>query len=95
MEIMSGRSDDKSFAIEVVTPARVVHAGRATTVVAPAADGYLGILANHAPMLVTLTPGRIAARNPEGAMTYWRNERGGFLEVRENRVIILADEVVG
>lgn len=86
-------TDGKAFTLELVTPERVVFTGTVTTVVAPAADGYLGILAHHAPMLVTLTPGTIACRTAEGALTRFQNQGGGFLEVRANRVVILADRL--
>lgn len=86
-------AEAKAFTLEVVTPERVVFTGPVTTVVAPAADGYLGILAHHAPMIVTLTPGKITGRNPAGAMTLFQNLGGGFLEVQNNHVTILADRI--
>lgn len=86
-------SPSPAFALEVVTPERVVFTGAVTTVVLPAEAGYLGILAHHAPLIATLTPGRITFRSPEGAMTTLRNEGAGFLEVRDNRVTVLADRV--
>ena len=83
--------EGKTFAFEVVTPERVVFTGAVTTAVAPAAYGYLGILANHAPLLVTLAPGNITCRSAGGMLTTLRCEGGGFLEVRDNRVVALAD----
>lgn len=82
-----------AFTLEVVTPERVVFTGEVTTVVLPAEEGYLGILAHHAPLIATLTRGRITFRSPEGAMTTLQNEGAGFLEVRDNRVTVLADQV--
>lgn len=83
-----------AFTLEIVTPERTVFTGPVTTAVVPAEEGYLGILAHHAPLIATLTPGRITFRSPGGAMTTLQNEGAGFLEVRDNRVTVLADRVV-
>ena len=86
-------ADGKAFTLEVVTPERVVFTGLVTTVVAPAADGYLGILAHHAPLLALLSPGRIVYRNPSGTTATLQSQGGGVLEVRDNRVLVLADRI--
>ena len=85
--------ESKAFSLEVVTPERVLFTGRVTTVVAPAAYGYLGVLANHAPLLATLSTGRITFRREDGSMTTYVSEGAGFLEVRDNHVVILADRI--
>ena len=56
----------------------------------PADDGYMGALSNHAPFLCLLQPGMLYIRDIEG------NEirlvaSGGFCEISDNHVIILAD----
>src|ERR687885_189458 len=58
-------------------------------VVAPGAEGVVGILPRHAPLLTTLHPGvvRIKKRDTESAMAVG----GGFLQVARDRVLILAD----
>lgn len=85
--------DGKTFTLEVVTPERIVFTGPVTTVVAPAAYGYLGILAHHAPLMATLKTGKITYRRPDGTMGIHRLQGGGFLEVRDNRVTLLVDQV--
>ena len=82
-----------TFTLEVVTPERVAYAGAVTTVVAPATDGYVGILAHHAPMLVTLGSGHIVFRDAGGATTVLHSQGHGFLEVFHNRVTILAERL--
>ncbi len=86
-------ADGKAFTLEVVTPERVVFTGPVTTVVAPAADGYLGILAHHAPLIALLGPGRIVYRTPEGTTTTLVCQGDGLLEVRDNRLTLLADRI--
>ena len=86
-------TDRPTFTLEVVTPERIAYTGAVATVVAPATDGAVGIRAHHAPMLVTLGPGRIVVRDPAGATTVLQSQGGGFLEVFHNRVTILAERL--
>ena len=86
-------AEGKSFTLEVVTPERIVFTGPVTTAVIPAAHGYLGILANHAPLVATLTPGKVTYRSPEGTLATLQCRRGGFLEIRHNHVVVLADQI--
>ncbi len=86
-------ADGKLFTLEVVTPERVIFTGAVTTVVAPAANGYLGVLAHHAPLIALLAPGRIVYRTPEGTTVTLASQGSGLLEVRDNRLTILADRI--
>jgi F-type H+-transporting ATPase subunit epsilon len=52
----------------------------------------MGILANHAPLVSALGVGELSYRTPDGAETLMA-AGGGFLEVADNRVTILADSV--
>ena len=76
--------------VQIVTAEREVFADDAVDmVVAPGADGVVGILPRHAPLLTTLLPGvvRIKHGGTEQAMAVG----GGFLQVARNNVLILAD----
>jgi F-type H+-transporting ATPase subunit epsilon len=53
------------------------------------ADGELGILPNHAPLLTTLRPGELQIRNGTDEISLFVG--GGFLEVLPDRVTVLAD----
>ncbi|MDO8587354.1 MAG: F0F1 ATP synthase subunit epsilon [Armatimonadota bacterium] len=81
----------KTFHLEIVTPDRVVLSDdRVASVIVPGSQGYLGVLAGHAPLLAELKVGQIDIRredNSELAMA----TSGGFIEVSENKAIILAD----
>ena len=78
-----------SLKFEIVTAERLVYSGDVDVVIAPGIEGQLGILPNHAPLLTTLQPGELVARKDgeETAMFV----SGGFLEVMQNRVTVLAD----
>ncbi len=60
--------------------------------VAPAELGYLGVLANHAPLATTLTAGKITYRDSSGASKTLQAAGSGFLEVFKNQATILIDE---
>ena len=82
----------QTFLLKIVTPTEVFFEGQAVSVVAPGADGYLGILQNHAPFITTVTKGNLTFRDPEGKTTTHKVE-GGFLEVLNNRVLVLTDKI--
>lgn len=75
---------------EVVTPQRRVLSAAVESVIAPGAEGNLGILPRHAPLLTILKPGVVYYRKVGG-----KTERlaisGGVLEAGPDKVIILAD----
>lgn len=86
---------EKTFTLEILTPRRKVFAGPVTSLVAPGEIGYLGVLANHAPLVTTLAPGKVVMRDPSGAPRVLHSAGGGFLEVWENQATLLLQEVSG
>jgi F-type H+-transporting ATPase subunit epsilon len=75
--------------LELATPTRMVVAETVDEVVAPGSEGYFGVLPGHAPLLARLGIGELTYR-------VGRDERhvavaGGFAEVRNDKVIVLAD----
>lgn len=78
------------FTFRLVTPQRLLFEGPASYVLAPGSEGYLGILAHHAPLITALMPGKLEVKDPHGALTVYAVS-GGFLEVAGNRVTALAD----
>ena len=75
--------------LELATPTRMVVAETVDEVVVPGGEGYFGVLPDHAPLLATLGIGELTYRSG-------REERhvavaGGFAEVRNDKVIVLAD----
>jgi F-type H+-transporting ATPase subunit epsilon len=75
--------------LELVTAERIVLQEDADMVIAPAADGQVGILPHHAPFLTTLRPGELRVRR--GGSEQELIVTGGFMEVLNDKVTILAD----
>jgi F-type H+-transporting ATPase subunit epsilon len=75
--------------VDIVTAERVVYSEDVDIVVAPGSQGQLGILPHHTPFMTTLQPGELLMR--KGGEEYSLAISGGFLEVRPDRVIVLAD----
>ena len=76
--------------LDIVTAEKVVFSDDVDIVIAPGLEGQLAILPHHAPLMTTLTSGELIARK-EG-QEYCMAISGGYLEVRPDRVIVLADE---
>lgn len=76
------------FQLSVVTPDGPVVNGEYELVVAQAESGRIGILANHIPIVAPLTIGSISIKN--GDKKEWLAVTSGFIEVRKNKVSVLA-----
>jgi len=82
---------DRTLKLEVITPDRVVYANdHVVSVIAPGVEGYLGALANRAPLLTALDVGEIDFRKTDGDWDYIALS-GGFMEVFENKVTVLGE----
>ena len=79
-----------NFKIDIVTAERIVYSEEVNAVTAPGIEGELGILPQHAPLMTILQAGELVVRkgNEEEIMAI----SGGFLEVRPDHVIVLADQ---
>jgi len=75
--------------LEVITPERKVYEDDVDMVVAPATDGYVGILPHHAPLFTTLGPGEFKVKR--GGVEEILAVFGGFMDVRGDRVVVLTD----
>ncbi|MYA59049.1 MAG: ATP synthase F1 subunit epsilon [Chloroflexi bacterium] len=76
--------------LTVVSPEReVLREEGVTLVLAPSVEGQLGILPRHAPLITQLEPGTLELRR--GDETQHFSITGGFLEVMDNTVTVLAD----
>jgi len=75
--------------LEIVTAESVVFSEDVDVVVAPGVEGQLGILPHHAPLMTMLQPGELRIR--KGGEEFFLAVSGGFLEVRPDRIIVLAD----
>ncbi len=78
-----------SLKLDIVTAERIVYSEDVDIVIAPGVEGQLGILPHHAPLMTILQAGELVVRR--GTQEDTLAISGGFLEVRPDRVIILAD----
>ncbi|MFC1930124.1 F0F1 ATP synthase subunit epsilon [Chloroflexota bacterium] len=78
-----------SLRLDIVTAEQSIFSDDVDMVIVPGVEGQLGILPHHAPLMTSLQPGELLVRkgNTEEILVI----SGGFLEVRPDRVIILAD----
>lgn len=76
---------------ELVTPERLVRSEEVHMVVVPGTEGDFGVLAGHAPALSTLREGELAVYRAPGAEPERIPVRGGFAEVGEQGLTVLAE----
>ena len=76
--------------LELATPERLLLSEEVTEVVVPAASGYVGILPSHAPLVAQLGSGELSYTLPGGGRKFLA-VHGGFLEVSNDHVRVLAD----
>jgi F-type H+-transporting ATPase subunit epsilon len=79
--------------VTVISPEAAMFDGDADAVVAPAFDGEVGILPNHAPFMTLLGKGNLVVRRGETTSRFF--VQGGFLQVVDNRVRVVAEHVQG
>lgn len=75
--------------LEVATPTRLAVSDQVDEVVVPGIEGYFGVLPGHAAFLTTLGIGELTYR--KGREEFHLAVAGGFCEVRNDKVIVLAD----
>jgi F-type H+-transporting ATPase subunit epsilon len=75
--------------LEIVTPERLAFEGEVDSVVCPGIEGELGVLPHHAPLLTTLGVGELRIRT--GGQEDYFAIAGGFLQVRPDKVVVMAE----
>ncbi len=78
-----------NFHFELVSPQKLLFSGDVEQVDLPGAEGYFGVLANHAPMVTTLRPGFITVHVAGGQQKIV--VLGGFAEVSKDGLTVLAN----
>ncbi len=85
-------NSDKGFQIEIVTPQKLYFSGEIESVTAPGDKGQFQVLRNHAPLLSSLTKGKVKlalADRSEQSFTI----TDGFFEVSNNKAILLTENI--
>ncbi len=75
--------------LEIVTPERLAYEDTVDAVVCPGIEGELGILPHHAPLVTTLGVGELRIR--KGSEEEFFAIAGGFLQVRPDKVVVMAE----
>jgi F-type H+-transporting ATPase subunit epsilon len=78
-----------NFHFELVSPQKLLFSGDVEQVDLPGAEGYFGVLANHAPMVTTLRPGILTIYVAGGQQKIV--VLGGFAEVSKDGLTVLAE----
>jgi F-type H+-transporting ATPase subunit epsilon len=86
-------ADRRTFSVSLVTPEGPAYEGEAEMLIVPGADGEIGVLARHAPLIAMLKAG--ATRVHVGAAEIHQFATGpGFFKVEQDRAIALVDDAV-
>jgi F-type H+-transporting ATPase subunit epsilon len=80
---------------ELVTPAKLVRSEEVHMVVVPGTEGEFGVLEGHAPFMSTIRDGAVQVFKTENAQPELIPVRGGFAEVSEKGLTVLAEHVEG
>jgi len=76
--------------VEIITPEKVLHSGKAKLIQLPGESGMFEILINHAPVISSLKEGKVKVIDQEGKK-YFFEISGGVVECKSNNVIVLAN----
>lgn len=83
-------ADKISF--DLVSPERLLLSDTADMVTVPATEGYMGVMAGHAPVITTLRPGMIDILKDGSDTRFF--VRGGFAEIGAEKITVLAEEAI-
>lgn len=76
--------------LEIITPEEKVFEGEVTSVQLPGVTGKFEILNNHAPIISSLTKGKVRVIDTNNNTEHY-DINGGVIEMQNNKVIVLAD----
>jgi F-type H+-transporting ATPase subunit epsilon len=78
---------------ELVTPARLVRSDEVYMVEVPGSEGEFGVIEGHAPFMTTVRDGAIKVYRTQGAAPDEIRVTGGFAEVSDHGLTVLAEHV--
>ena len=80
------------YNFKILTPNRKALDESVVSIVAPGEEGYLGVLANHAPLITTLKRGTLTVKFDDGREDEYEIS-GGILKVAKNEAILLTESI--
>jgi F-type H+-transporting ATPase subunit epsilon len=80
------------ISFDLVSPERLLLSTQADMVTVPGADGYMGVMAGHMPLVSTLRAGMIDVKVGGQDTRYF--VRGGFAEITPSKLTVLAEEAI-
>lgn len=81
----------RSFKVVIVTPDRTAFEGDAVAATIPGQEGYLGVWANHAPLVAGVSPGVVTLRTDDAGSETTLAVGAGFVEISNNVVNLMTD----
>jgi len=81
----------KSFKVIIVTPDKTAFQGEAVSATIPGLAGYIGIWANHAPLVGAVVPGMVTLRTDDAGNTKFLAVGTGFVEISDNVVNLMTE----
>ncbi|MBI9066668.1 MAG: ATP synthase F1 subunit epsilon [Salinivirgaceae bacterium] len=78
--------------LEIVTPDAKIYTGEVKLVQVPGADGSFEVLKNHAPIISTLTKGKVQIIEEDDTEKIFEIDKG-VIEVMKNKIILLAEKI--
>jgi F-type H+-transporting ATPase subunit epsilon len=83
---------EPTYRFKILSPKAAIFDEDVVSIVAPGEAGYLGVLANHAPLISTMKEGDVKVTLAGGGERHFRIG-GGILRVAHNSAILLAESV--
>ncbi len=77
--------------LQVLTPDKTIYEGEVDSVIVPGSKGSFEVLHNHAPIVSSLNKGEVRIKSKQGSKSI--NIDSGFIEVLDNKVVILAEGI--
>ncbi|TDT70533.1 ATP synthase F1 subcomplex epsilon subunit [Hypnocyclicus thermotrophus] len=81
-----------TFNFKIITPLKIVLEKEVERVILRTIEGDMGILPNHAPFVAELAIGEMKIKSTSEELKFF--VAGGFLEIKDNNVVILADDAM-
>lgn len=78
--------------LEIITPEKVIYKDEVNEVIVPTVNGEIAILPNHINLLTQVNPGELIIK--KGSAQQYLAITGGFLEVSNNKISIIAEYAV-